>query len=268
MSIDLGIKDCLIGSHLVLLIVGLIATLIEPASRLEVMTVHIGANKGDIAETILLPGDPLRAKWVAENMLEGAVQYNSVRNMFGYTGTYKGNRVSVQGTGMGIPSISIYVTELFKDFDVQTAIRIGTCGGLGKTQLRDVIIGMAASSDSGVNRRATGGLDFAPIANYDLLKAAVDAAAAHGVTYHVGGIASMDLFYDDSNALDILEAHGVLGVEMEASGLYTIAAKYGRRALAICTVSDMIRTHEKTSSEERETGFKAMVEVALEAAFA
>jgi purine-nucleoside phosphorylase len=127
---------------------------------------------------------------------------------------------------------------------------------------------MAASTHSGVNRRATGGLDFAPIANYDLLKAAVDAAAAHGVTYHVGGIASMDLFYDDSNALDILEAHGVLGVEMEASGLYTIAARYGRRALAICTVSDMIRTHEKTSSEERETGFKAMVEVALEAAFA
>jgi len=196
------------------------------------MTVHIGANKGDIAETILLPGDPLRAKWVAENMLENAVQYNAVRNMFGYTGTYKGNRVSVQGTGMGIPSISIYVTELFKDFDIQTAIRIGTCGGIGKTKLRDVIIGMGASTDSGTNRRAMGGLDFAPIANYELLTAAVE------------------------------------GIEMEASGLYTIAARYGRRALAICTVSDLIRTHEKTSAEERETGFQAMVEVALEAAFA
>jgi len=232
------------------------------------MTVHIGANKGDIAETILLPGDPLRAKWVAENMLENAVQYNSVRNMFGYTGTYKGNRVSVQGTGMGIPSISIYVTELFKDFDVQTAIRIGTCGGIGKTKLRDVIIGMGASTDSGTNRRAMGGLDFAPIANYELLTAAVAAAKAHGISYHVGGIASMDVFYDDSNAFDVLEAHGVLGIEMEASGLYTIAARYGRRALAICTVSDLIRTHEKTSAEERETGFQAMVEVALEAAFA
>ena len=244
------------------------ATLIDLPSRLMGMTVHIGANKGDIAETILLPGDPLRAKWVAENMLENAVQYNAVRNMFGYTGTYKGNRVSVQGTGMGIPSISIYVTELFKDFDVQTAIRIGTCGGIGKTKLRDVIIGMGASTDSGVNRRAMGGLDFAPIANYELLTAAVEAAKAHGINYHVGGIASMDVFYDDSNAFDVLEAHGVLGIEMEASGLYTIAARYGRRALAICTVSDLIRTHEKTSSEERETGFQAMVEVALEAAFA
>ena len=232
------------------------------------MTTHIGANRGDIAETILLPGDPLRAQWIAENFFESPVRYNTVRNMFGYTGTYKGNRVSAQGTGMGVPSLSIYVTELFKDFDVQTAIRVGTCGGIGKTKLRDIVIAMAASTDSGINRRITGGLDYAPIADYELMVNAVAAAKAHGIDYHVGGIATMDLFYDDSRALDVLESLGVLAVEMETSGLYRLAAQYQRRALTICTVSDMIRTHEKTSSEERETGFKAMVEVALEAAFA
>ncbi len=231
-------------------------------------TPHIGANKGDIAETILLPGDPLRAQWIAENFFENPVKYNTVRNMFGFTGTYKGNRVSVQGTGMGVPSLSIYVTELFKDFDVQTAIRVGTCGAVGPLKLRDVVIAMAASTDSGVNRRATGGLDFAPAANYELLEAAVNAARNKKVSYHVGGIATMDVFYDDSNSLDVLENLGVYAVEMETSGLYTIAAKYRRRALTICTVSDLIRTHEQTSPAERETGFRAMVEVALDAAFA
>jgi purine-nucleoside phosphorylase len=232
------------------------------------MTTHIGAKKGDIAPTILLPGDPLRAQWIAENFFESPVKYNSVRNMFGFTGTYKGNPVSVQGTGMGVPSISIYVTELFKDFDVQTAIRVGTCGAVGPLKLRDVVIAMSASTDSGTNRRATGGLDYAPTANYELLEAAVNAARAKGVAHHVGGIATMDLFYDDSNALDVLESLGVYAVEMETTGLYTIAAKYHRRALTICTVSDLIRTQEITSAEERETGFKAMVEIALEAAFA
>lgn len=231
-------------------------------------TPHIGANKGDIAETVLLPGDPLRAQWIAENFFENPVRYNAVRNMFGFTGTYKGNRVSVQGTGMGVPSLSIYVTELFKDFDVQTAIRVGTCGAVGPLKLRDIVIAMSASTDSGVNRRATGGLDFAPTANYDLLEAAVKAARSRNLSHHVGGIATMDQFYDDSNALDVLESLGVYAVEMESSGLYTIAAKYRRRALTICTVSDLIRTHELTSSEERETGFKAMVEVAFDAAFA
>ena len=232
------------------------------------MTTHIGANRGDIAETILLPGDPLRAQWIAENFFESPVRYNTVRNMFGFTGIYKGNRVSAQGTGMGVPSLSIYVTELFKDFDVQTAIRVGTCGGIGKTKLRDIVIAMASSTDSGINRRITGGLDYAPVADYELLASAVAAAKAHGVDYHVGGIATMDLFYDESRALDVLESLGVLAVEMETSGLYRLAAQYQRRALTICTVSDMIRTHEVTTAQERETGFKAMIEVALEAAFA
>lgn len=231
------------------------------------MTVHIGANKGDIAPTVLLPGDPLRAQWIAENFFENPVRYNTVRNMFGFTGTYKGNPVSVQGTGMGVPSISIYVTELFKDFDVQTAIRVGTCGAFGPLKLRDVVIAMSASSDSGTNRRATGGLDFAPTANYELLEGAVNAARSRGISHHVGGIATMDVFYDDSNAFEVLEKYGVYAVEMETTGLYTIAAKYRRRALTICTVSDMISTHEVTTAEERETGFRAMVEVALEAAF-
>ena len=232
------------------------------------MTTHIGANRGDIAETILLPGDPLRAQWIAENFFESPVRYNTVRNMFGFTGTYKGHRVSTQGTGMGVPSLSIYVTELFKDFDVQTAIRVGTCGGIGKTKLRDIVIAMASSTDSGINRRITGGLDYAPVADYELLASAVAAAKAHGIDYHVGGIATMDLFYDESRALDVLESLGVLAVEMETSGLYRLAAQYQRRALTICTVSDMIRTHEVTTAQERETGFKAMIEVALEAAFA
>jgi len=231
------------------------------------MTVHIGAQRGDIAETVLLPGDPLRAQWIAENFFEGAVKYNTVRNMFGFTGTYKGNRVSVQGTGMGVPSLSIYVHELFNDFDVQTAIRVGTCGGIGTSKLHDIIIAMAASTDSGVNRRLTGGLDFAPIADFDLLANAVEIARARGLNYHVGGIATMDRFYDTSNAVDVLESLGVLGLEMETSGLYTIAAQFNRKALTICTVSDVIRTNEATTAQERESTFSAMIELALDAAF-
>ncbi len=231
-------------------------------------TPHIGANKGDIADTILLPGDPLRAQWIAENYFENPVCYNTVRNMLGFTGTYRGKRISVQGTGMGVPSLSIYVTELFQEFDVQTAIRVGTCGGLAKTNLRDVIIAMAASSDSGINRRATGGLDYAPVANYDLLEAAVKSARERGVTHHVGGIATMDLFYDDSNAIEVLEGLGVLGLEMETSGLYRLAAKFDRRALTVCTVSDLIRPDgvTETTAQERETGFRNMIEIALDAA--
>lgn len=231
------------------------------------MTVHIGANRGDVAETILLPGDPLRAQWIAQNFLTDAKQYNTVRNMFGFTGNYLGHRVSVQGTGMGVPSLSIYVHELFNDFGVQTAIRVGTCGGIGSSKLHDIIIAMAASTDSGINRRLTGGLDFAPIADFDLLANAVQVAKAKGLPYHVGGIATMDRFYDNSNAVDVLESLGVLGLEMETSGLYTIAAQFNRRALTICTVSDVIRTHEATTAQERETTFSSMIELALEAAF-
>lgn len=231
------------------------------------MTVHIGANPGDVAQTILLPGDPLRAKWIAENFLTNAKQYNTVRNMFGFTGTYNGHEVSVQGTGMGVPSLSIYVHELFNDFGVQTAIRVGTCGGIGTSKLHDIIIAMAASTDSGINRRLTGGLDFAPIANYELLSNAVAVAKARNLNYHVGGIATMDRFYDNSNAVEVLESLGVLALEMETSGLYTLAAQFNRRALTICTVSDVIGTHEATTAQERESTFSTMIELALEAAF-
>lgn len=230
------------------------------------MSIHIGAEPGQIADTILLPGDPLRAKWIAENFLEDAVQYNSVRNMFGYTGTYRGKRLSVQGTGMGSPSISIYAQELFAEYDVQTAIRVGTCGGLSRVKLRDVVIAMASSTDSGINRRATGGLDIAPHANFELLSAAVAAAKNQGASYHVGAVNTGDVFYDTTNMVEVLEQYGVLALEMETSALYTLAARFGRRALTICTVSDMVTTHEQTPASERETGFKAMVEIALEAA--
>jgi purine-nucleoside phosphorylase len=231
------------------------------------MSTHIAAKAGEIAETILLPGDPLRAKWIAETFFTDVRQYNTVRNMFGFTGTWNGHRVSVQGSGMGQPSLSIYANELFKEYGVQQAIRVGTCGGLGTVGVRDVVIAMAASTDSNMNRRATNGLDFAPSADYDLLEAAVAAARRSGCTFHVGGIGSMDVFYDSTDAADRLEELGVLALEMEASALYTLAARYRRKALAILTVSDQIRTGEQTSSEERETGFKDMVQIALEAAF-
>ena len=231
------------------------------------MSIHIAADAGAIADTILLPGDPLRAKWIAETCLQDVLQYNAVRNMLGYTGTWNGHRVSVQGSGMGQPSISIYVNELFKDYAVQRAIRVGTCGGLGNVALRDVVIAMAASTDSNANRRATNGLDFAPCADYGLLEAAVTAARASGTPFHVGGVGSMDVFYDTTDAADRLEAHGTLALEMETSALYTLAARYGRKALSILTVSDHIRTGEQTPSSERETGFRTMVSIALSAAF-
>lgn len=230
------------------------------------MSTHIAAAPGDIAETILLPGDPLRAKWIADTFLENPVQYNSVRNMFGFTGTYKGQRVSVQGTGMGAPSIGIYAYELFNDFNVQTAIRVGTSGGIAPTKLRDVVIAMTASTDSQINRRATNGLDFAPCANYELLERAVNSARAHGVDYHVGGVASGDLFYDETDSLQQWEKLGILALEMETSQLYTLAARFRRRALSIVTVSDMMDDSGHTSSEERESGFRNMVQLALDAA--
>lgn len=230
------------------------------------MSVHISAQPGQIAETVLLPGDPLRAQWIAENYFENPVRYNNVRGMQGFTGTYQGNPISVQGTGMGMPSISIYVHELFAEYNVQRAIRVGTCGGIGPTKLRDVVIAMTASTDSNINQRALG-FDFAPCADFGLLKAAVDAAQAKGIDHHVGGIATMDLFYDTNNTAATLDDLGVLALEMETSALYTLAARFGRKALTVLTVSDMITTHEQTTSEERETGFRNMIEVALHAAF-
>ena len=227
------------------------------------MSTHIAAKPGEIAETILLPGDPLRAKWIAETFLEDAQLYSSVRNMFGFTGTYHGHRVSVQGTGMGAPSIGIYAHELFDEYGVQKAIRVGTSGGLAPTKLRDVVIAMTASTDSNINRRDNNGLDFAPSASFELLEKAVGRARALGIDFHVGGIASGDLFYDNTDSLEQWKKLGILALEMETNQLYTLAAKFRRQALSIVTVSDMMDGSGHTSSEERETGFRAMVEIAL-----
>ena len=229
------------------------------------MSVHISAAPGEIADAILLPGDPLRAKWIAENFFEDAKQYNSVRNMFGYTGYVNGKRVSVQGTGMGAPSIGIYAHELFNDYGVQKAIRVGTSGGLAPTKLRDVVIALSASTDSKINRRTYGDLDVAPAASFELLEKAVGKARELGISHHVGMIASGDLFYDETDSLEHWKKLGILALEMETNQLYTLAAKFRRQALSIVTVSDMMDGSGHTSSEERESGFRNMVELALAA---
>lgn len=234
------------------------------------MSTHISAKEGAIAETILLPGDPLRAKYIAENFLENPVCYNEVRNMLGFTGTYKGKRISVQGTGMGIPSISIYITELMREYNVQNLIRVGSCGAIQKDiKVRDVILVMSASTDSQVNRKIFGGfMDYAPTANFELLKNAYDAGVKKGLNLKVGNVFSADMFYDDRADHNLWAQYGILAVEMETSALYTLAAKYGRKALSILTVSDHILTGEETTAEERQTSFNEMIEVALEAAIA
>lgn len=229
------------------------------------MSTHIAAQPGEIADKILLPGDPLRAKWIAETFLTDVKQYNSVRNMFGFTGLYKGEKVSVQGTGMGAPSIGIYAYELFHDYNVQQAIRVGTSGGIAPTKLRDVVIAMTASTDSQINRRATNGLDYAPSANFELLERAVAKARSLEIDFHVGGVASGDLFYDETDSLEQWTKLGILALEMETSQLYTLAARFRRKALSIVTVSDMMDGSGHTSSEERESGFRNMVEIALNA---
>ncbi|AGT45254.1 purine-nucleoside phosphorylase [Treponema pedis] len=230
------------------------------------MSIHIEAKQGEIADKILLPGDPLRAKFVAENFLENPKCYNNVRGMLGFTGTYKGVPVSVQGTGMGQPSLSIYVNELFKDYGVQKAIRIGTAGALQKDiGLRSVVLGMSACTDSGINTHRFRGCHYAPSADWSLLKNAYDYAVKMGVTPLVGQIASSDVFYDDLETWKLWAEYGVLAVEMEAAELYTLAAKYGRRALAVLTISDNVVTHEITTPEERQKTFKNMMEIALEA---
>lgn len=230
-------------------------------------TPHISASPGDFAPSILLPGDPLRAKHIAENFLDDAVQVNEVRNMLGFTGTYQGIPVSVMGTGMGIPSASIYATELINEYGVERLIRVGSCGAVTeKVDVRDVILAIGACTDSLVNRTRYGGLDFAATADFWLLVAAAEAAAAKGIDVKVGNVHSADLFYNpDDEAFDRMEAMGVLAVEMEAAGLYGVAAEHGGRALTICTVSDHIRTGEATTSEERQETFGEMVEIALEA---
>jgi purine-nucleoside phosphorylase len=235
------------------------------------MSIHIGAEPGQVAPTVLLPGDPLRARWIAENFLDDATCYSEVRGMFGFTGTWQGHPVSVQGSGMGQPSMSIYVNELFKDYDVRRIVRVGSCGALTEqVALRDVVIASGACTDSSMNRLRFHGLDYAPVADFGLLRAAHDAAAAReDVTAHVGLIFSGDTFYTPRPELtEPMVAHGVLAVEMEASALYTLAASYGRQALAVCTVSDHMVTGEETTSQEREQTFTPMVEIALAAALA
>ena len=232
------------------------------------MSIHIAAEKGQIAPRVLFPGDPLRAKWIAETYLDDVICYTEIRNMFGFTGTYKGERISVQGSGMGQPSASIYAHELFAEYDVQTLIRVGTCGALKEeVAVRDVIVAMSASTDSQMNRLRFHGIEYAPTADYQLLRAAVDAAEAAGLNVHVGQVFSGDLFYNDRPDLVSRTAeYGVLGIEMEAAALYTLAAKFGRRALGIMTVSDHLITHEVTSAEERQTTFSEMITIALDAA--
>lgn len=228
-------------------------------------TPHINAPEGAFAPTVLMPGDPLRAKHIAETFLTDAVCVNTVRNMFGYTGTYNGKPVSVLGSGMGVPSMSIYATELVKFYGVKNIIRIGSCGGLPlDVKVRDVVIGMGASTDSNVNRNRLAGMDFAAMASFSLLEKAVAAARAKNIDVKVGNVFTSDLFYNPSDTLfDTLEKYGVLAVEMEAAGLYGVAAEYGINALAIFTVSDHIRTGEALSAELRQTSFNEMVEVAL-----
>jgi purine-nucleoside phosphorylase len=233
------------------------------------MSTHIAAAAGQIAPTVLMPGDPLRAKWIAGTFLEDADCYTEVRGMLGYTGTWQGHRVSVQGSGMGQPSMAIYVNELFREYDVQTIVRVGSCGALTeKVAVRDVVLASGACTDSSMNRLRFHGVDYAPVADFGLLRAAYDAAEARDdVTAHVGLIHSSDTFYSPRPELTKpLVEHGVLAVEMEASGLYTLAAAYGRKALAICTVSDHMVTGEETTAQEREQTFGAMVEIALQAA--
>lgn len=230
------------------------------------MTPHINAPEGAFADVVLMPGDPLRAKYIAETFLDDAKEVTNVRNMLGFTGFYKGRRVSVMGHGMGIPSCSIYATELVKDYGVKKIIRVGSCGAVSEAvKVRDVIIGLGASTDSKVNRIRFKDNDFAAIADFDMAQAAVQAAKEKGVKAKVGNIFSADLFYTpDPQMFDVMEKYNILGVEMEAAGIYGVAAEFGAKALCICTVSDHIRTGEKTTAEERQFTFNEMIEIALE----
>ncbi|SNS80588.1 purine-nucleoside phosphorylase [Antarctobacter heliothermus] len=234
------------------------------------MTIHIGAAAGDIAETVLMPGDPRRAKWAAEKFLDNALCVNETRGMLGFTGTWKGHRVSIQGSGMGMPSLSIYANELLRDYGAKTLIRIGSCGAMQEhVGLRDIVIAMTATTLSTPSKGLFRELSFAPCADFGLLEAAVAAAREHGATTHVGGIYSSDVFYDERQDLnEQMVRHGVLAVEMEAAELYTVAARHKARALAVLTVSDHLTTGAALPAEDRERSFGEMVEIALEAAFA
>ncbi len=230
------------------------------------MSVHIGAKPGEIASTVLLPGDPLRAKFIAETFLENPVCYNEVRGMYGFTGIYKGKKISVQGTGMGLPSMSIYANELIESYGVKTLVRVGTCGSIQEdVGVRDVILAIGASTNSGINKARFKGMDFAATASFKLLRQAYDISVGKDISVKVGNVLSSDLFYnDDPEAWKLWAKYGVLAVEMEAAALYTLGAKYGVDTLAILTVSDSLVTGEETTSDERQTTFNKMIEVALE----
>ena len=233
------------------------------------MTIHIGAAAGEIAEVVLMPGDPYRARWAAETFLDGAVLVNEVRGMLGFTGTWRGKRVTIQGSGMGMPSLSIYANELIRDHGAQVLIRIGSAGAMqADVKVRDVVLAMAACSVSTPSGSIFREVNFAPVADFGLLRAAA-AAAAGRVAVHAGAIYSSDTFYDERPDLtEVMTRHGVLCVEMETAELYTLAARHGRRALAVLTISDHLLTGEALPAAERERSFGDMVEIALEAAFA
>ena len=229
------------------------------------MSTHINAPEGAIADSVLLPGDPLRAKFIAENFLEDAKCYNEVRGMYGFTGTYKGKKVSVQGTGMGQPSLSIYVQELFQFYGVQKAIRVGTCGSANKNiHVRDLILANGACTDSALQTSRFGMLHYAPVPDFQLLDKAYHRGKELGLPVHVGQLASSDRFYDENANWKLWAKYGVMGIEMEAAELYTLAAQFNRRALAVCTVSDSLVTGEETTAEERQKTFKDMMILALD----
>ncbi|SIQ13898.1 purine-nucleoside phosphorylase [Alkalispirochaeta americana] len=232
------------------------------------MSTHIGAQPGEIAETVLMPGDPLRAQFVAENWLSDVHQYNNVRGMLGFTGLWKGERISVQGSGMGMPSMAIYATELMRFFGVQRLIRIGSCGSMqSEIALRELILAVSASTNSAMNRSRFGGMDYAATASWNLLRKALAVVEEEGIPFHAGSILSSDTFYDDDpSQWKVWARHGVLAVEMEANQLYTLAARHGREALALLTVSDSLVQEKELSAQDRQTGFHQMVEVALEVA--
>lgn len=233
-------------------------------------TPHINATPEDIAKTVLMPGDPLRAKFIAENFLENPVLFNNVRGIHGYTGTYKGHKVSVMASGMGIPSIGIYSYELYNFFGVENIMRIGSAGAMHKDiRVRDIVIGMGACTNSNFASQYNMPGTFAPIASYNMMKTAIECAEKAGATYHVGNLLSSDTFYgDDPTASEKWMKMGVMAVEMEAAGLYMNAARAGKNALAICTISDHLLTGEATSAEGRQNSFTQMMEIALETAIA
>ena len=230
------------------------------------MSNHIGAEQGQIAATVLLPGDPLRAKNIAETMLKDIICFNKIRGMLGYTGTYSGKRVSVMGSGMGIPTLSIYEHELLSEYKVKNIIRVGTCGALQPDlKVGDLVLALAASTDSHINKLRFNGMDYAPCANFDLLMNAYHAAESRGIDVRVGSMLSSDTFYpDDQDYWQKWMQYGTLVVEMETAGLYTLAAKFNARALSILTVSDSLITHESATAEQREKNFPLMAEIALE----